>query len=366
MYQSALKIFGRTLVIACVFTIAIFAAFAREDSIGNTFATNGIDLKIDSEASYNGAPVPSGTWALKNLVPGVDKFFNFDDIKPGDFGENTISMHVKKGDAWLCLDFKNLIGNENSVNEPESIVDTNSSTTGELLEGMEFFSWVDDGDNIFELGERPLFGTTTQSAKDVLNNKSYPIGDAGNGRSCGPNQARYIGIFWCAGNLNVNLQTAAITCDGSVIGNEAQTDSMHVDISIRAMPSKENPKFACAKGSVPPPATGSGSISGVIFHDKNENGKKGANETVLSGWTINLYKGTGWWQGGKLPIVKVVSDADGKYIFSNLPDGTYSVEQIIKKGWNQITSDYWSVTVSNGAAVTNKDFGNIPKPNKHR
>src|SRR3990167_7555472 len=112
---------------------------------------------------------------------------------------------------------------------------------------MEFFGWLDDGDNKFEKEEKPLFGTTTQSASIVLDDKTYVIGDAGNGNSCKVNQSRYVGIYWCAGNLSVNLSTNTISCDGSTLGNEAQTDSMSVDVSIRAMPSKENPKFLCGK-----------------------------------------------------------------------------------------------------------------------
>ncbi|KKU70954.1 MAG: hypothetical protein UX97_C0016G0002 [Candidatus Beckwithbacteria bacterium GW2011_GWA2_47_25] len=215
------------------------------------FATYGIDLKIDSEATYNGVSVPSGTWELKNLVPGVDKFWNFYDIKPGDYGENTISMHVKKADAWLCLDFSNLTSADNDQNEPESLEDSDGTLNGELADGMEFFGWLDDGDNKFEKEEKPLFGTTTQSASIVLDDKTYVIGDAGNGNSCKVNQSRYVGIYWCAGNLSVNLSTNTISCDGSTLGNEAQTDSMSVDVSIRAMPSKENPKFLCGKDKPP-------------------------------------------------------------------------------------------------------------------
>src|SRR3989344_7657167 len=112
MLATITKIVGRIGLLAGLFVLVITASSARAEP-GITFATYGIDLKIDSDASYNGLPVPSGTWDLKNLVPGSDHFFNFDDIKPGDYGENTISMHVKKSDAWLCLDFKNLDENEN-------------------------------------------------------------------------------------------------------------------------------------------------------------------------------------------------------------------------------------------------------------
>ncbi len=245
MSTTIIKIVGRGILLTGFFALVASALYARGVEPGVTFATYGIDLKIDSEATYNGVLVPSGTWVLKNLVPGVDKFWNFDDIKPGDQGENTISMHVKNTDAWLCLDFKNLKQNENDINEPESHEDDNGNTSGELAEVMEFFAWKDDGDNVFELGEKPIFGTTTQRAIEVLDEKTYTIGDAGGGGYCGVNKSRYVGIYWCAGDLQVDLNTAEITCDGSKLGNESQTDSMTVDVSIRALPAKENPKFLC-------------------------------------------------------------------------------------------------------------------------
>lgn len=357
MKNPFITLAGRFIFLAGIAGLFAFAISARNTEPGITFATQGIDLKIDSEASYNGFPVPSGTWDLKNLVPGVDKFFNFGDIKPGDFGENTISMHVGKSDAWLCLDFKNLTQNENSINEPESNVDgTTGGLQGELAAGMEFFGWVDDCDNIFEVGERPLFGTTTQSALQVLNNASYPIGDAKTGGSCKVNSNRCVGIFWCAGDLSVNTKTAEITCDGSALGNAAQTDSFSADVSIRALPSKENPKFLCG-GVSPPPQTASGSIAGVVYHDKDKDYKRDAGEPGLSGWTIKLYKGVGW----NTFYASAISDAQGVYIFPNLQNSSYSVEEIIQTGWNQITSDYRSVIVANGSAVINKNFGNVPK-----
>ena len=246
MSTTITKIVGRSVLLVGLFALVGIAVYGRGIEPGVTFATYGVDLKIDSEATYNGFLVPSGTWELKNLIPGVDKFWNFDDIKPGDYGENTVSMHVENTDAWLCLDFTNLNQGENGVNGPESEEDTEDG--GELAEVMEFFAWKDDGDNIFELGEIPIFGTSTQSAIDVINEQTYTIGDAGGNDFCEANQTCYVGIYWCTGDLEVNLDTALITCDGSMLGNETQTDSMTVDVAIRALPAKENPRFLCTGG----------------------------------------------------------------------------------------------------------------------
>ncbi len=252
MKTSIKKIITRGIVLFSVLAIALVAANVRGEDPGITFATGGLEFKIDSHAFYNGNPVPGLTWDFKNLVPTADHFFNFNDIKPGDYGRTIISAHIKKSPAWACLDFKNLTNNENGLNEPEALVDSNGTSTGELAQGMEFFAWFDDGDNIFEVGEKPLFGTTTQSAINVLNNTTYALVDYKHGPAWQDGSSHYIGIAWCAGDLSVNLATAQITCDGVALGNSAQTDSMSVDVTLRAVPSQQDPKFTCVGENKPP------------------------------------------------------------------------------------------------------------------
>lgn len=241
--KTTSNIVARVVLIGVVIALAMGAALLRGGSLGITFANgNGFNLTIDSHAIYNGVSVPGSTWDLKNLVPGSDKFFNFGDVKPGDTGEDTISLHVNQN-AWVCLDFNNLQNQENGINEPESHVDA-TPNSGELAGGMEFFAWRDDGDNVFEVGEVPIFGTGAQSASVVLNNKKYTIADSASASPITASTTAYIGITWCAGNLGVNLATAAISCDGTALGNAAQTDSMSVDISFRAVTTDQT-DFRC-------------------------------------------------------------------------------------------------------------------------
>jgi hypothetical protein len=245
-----LKTSLRIVFTAGVMSVVILAFGFRTEATGFTYATgSGFNLRIDSQAFYNGQAVPSSTWSLKNLQPNSDKFFNFSDIKPGDRGTTTISFHVNK-DAWICLDFEKLKEYENERNEPEMLEDnTGGVNSGELADGTEFFAWYDDGDNAFEVGEKALFGTSTgkQAATKVFDNKTYPLADSVFGTAFTASTTRYIGITWCAGDLTVNIATAAIACDATAMGNEAQTDSFTVDVSIRAEGSKDNKKFKCIK-----------------------------------------------------------------------------------------------------------------------
>jgi len=246
----------RIALILGAVALLMYAFGVRGDFGGTTFATGsgtgvpGLELKINSKTYYNGTYQPALSWTLKNLVPGVDKFWNFGDVKPGDTGTSSISIHINKNPAWVCLDFVNLTNNENGINEPESHVDS-STTTGELAAGLEFFAWRDDGDNRFEVGEIPLFGTSSQSGLSVLNTKTYALADSGTGGAYADGSTHYVGIYWCAGDLTVNTATAQASCNGEVLGNEAQTDSMSVDVMIRAVQSKQNAKFLCTPKEEP-------------------------------------------------------------------------------------------------------------------
>lgn len=251
--MSSFKLSARIVLIALIMSAVVLAFGFRTEATGFTFATGKkgetFDLKIDSRAFWNGVLQPGSTWALKNLHPSSDKFFNLDDVKPGDRGNATISLHVNK-DAWICLDFEKLKEKENGRNEPELLEDNSGgANSGELADGTEFFGWFDDGDNVFEVGETPLFGTSTskQAATKVLNQMTYALADSKTGNPLTASSTRYVGIEWCAGDLQVNIATAVITCDGTAMGNEAQTDSFSVDVSLRAVPVKDNKKFTCVK-----------------------------------------------------------------------------------------------------------------------
>jgi hypothetical protein len=109
-----------------------------------------------------------------------------------------------------------------------------------------------------------------------------------------------------------------------------------------------------------PPVTGTGSISGTMYNDLTKNGLKDAGDPGIGGFTVNLYKGMGWWgpRHNKSPIQAIISDANGNYSFTGLASGTYSIEEIRKPGWRQLTGDYRRVVLSNGESITGKDFGN--------
>ena len=109
-------------------------------------------------------------------------------------------------------------------------------------------------------------------------------------------------------------------------------------------------------------ANNPGTISGMTYNDLNKNEAKDPGEPGIAGFTIKLYNVPGWSGPSDIaPIKTAVTDSGGNYSFSNLPDGTYSVEEVNLPAWHQDTGDYSPVVISNGVAVSNIDFANTAK-----
>lgn len=245
------KILGSIATIGAVAALAVFATGAffsdEETSVDNTFEAGAIDLMIDYEGYYNkavdGQP-NAGDWDLKDLQ--AEKFFEFDDVKPGDFGEGTLSIHVDDNDAWMCMYIENMESLENGINDPESEAGDNTEPEGELADNLYFTAWMDDGNNIWDEGEPLLFANQYGLASDVLNGKTYALADSTTGY--GPftgGETHYIGIKWCAGAMSVDEATGVIACDGSAMGNKSQTDSVTADLRFYVEQSRNNPDFVC-------------------------------------------------------------------------------------------------------------------------
>ena len=260
-----------------------------ETSTGNTFAAGDIDLQIDNE-SYaidfnipssvdpqgNLVENPANSWDMADLVAGTHKFFSFEDVKPGDYGEDTISVHVGSNDAWMCAAARLTDDTDQTCTEPELSDDpacVATDTDGELDDILNFAFWVDDGDNVYE----PVNTVGDGSAETVfLGGSLGNINDAGqvaladaNGGAFGNNPVPgggtvFIGKIWCAGNLvSTNLEQdgsgevispltgTGFTCDGALVNNAAQTDRVEGDMQFYAVQARNNAEFTCGANYTP-------------------------------------------------------------------------------------------------------------------
>jgi len=257
----SLSTIGIIAAIAVSGTIAYFND--TETSEGNTFTAGAIDLKIDNHSWYNGEYRPDLSWELDDLTGHL--FFDYEDMKPTDWGEDTISLHVNGNDAWACMDFNLYNADDNGLTEPEeSTGDTTGGPgRGELQDQIHFVWWADDGDNVLEEGESVF---QQMILLGELNAFSIALADAsGNGvLSSNPlvgNEDYYIGKAWCFGdfvltpvpqdgygygnNNGPDVRGFGINCDGSSTNNLTQSDSVQIALGFRAIQSRNNEQFVC-------------------------------------------------------------------------------------------------------------------------
>lgn len=292
--------------VAVVVTGATGAFFSdTEASNGNTFTAGSLDLKIDSTCHYNGfvckfddqdayggytwqyetdasgaVPTPDVykgascdcSWDAKDL--NGDKFFDYGDLKPGDWGENTLSFHVYNNDAYARVRIKANENRENSCTEPERAPEGPDTTCtgrwcGELAQNFYVFVWVDNGidgdpstkgDNIYEPGEEIV--TTCDSGDTVTNPDtgyaycpmmgefgataesacSWENDDPANAQQDLPSGAEMMfplvdGVY-LKGDVDNNLGVAWFIPYGT--NNIIQGDSMDADISFDVVQARHN------------------------------------------------------------------------------------------------------------------------------
>lgn len=272
------------LIVTLVLVVGVTGAYYGdvETSRGNVFAAGEIDLGLDNSSYYNGIFNPLTSWLLKydlddEFGPGPDGkylFFNFNDLKPGDWGEDTISVHVKDNDSWGCMKIDLAKTDDNGLVEPEKKDGDNTGGVGEgeLQKEINFAWWADDGDNVLETDEAD--NIFNESLLSSLQGLDVILADStGNGvLSSSPlsgDKTYYIGKAWCFGDFEVNPQPQdgpvvigpngyplngpdsrdpGISCDGSGENNTTQTDSVVGDITFTAVQSRNNPDFVCEGG----------------------------------------------------------------------------------------------------------------------
>lgn len=268
------KILVSLSVIAAVAAIAIGGTIAyfsdTETSTGNTFTAGEIDLKVDNtsyRSDNTGHMVLSEgtTWRDLRDLSG-ELFFNFADLKPGDLGEDTVSLHINSNDAWLCATIDITANNDVTCTEPElgddSTCDASGSFNGELARDLNFIFWADDGDNVLETEEHVL---TQGPASDVLNGVTYALADSahnvwtGVAGPMGAGDTQYIGKAWCFGELSTprlpqeigntsgpDQRPGSVLCNGASVNNASQSDNLMGNITFYAEQARNNSGFLCS------------------------------------------------------------------------------------------------------------------------
>ena len=221
-----LSVITVSVIVSMLGTATMSYLSDTETSFSNTIAAGIIDLKIDCKSthSYDGNVQQTITIEEKDLVFG-DTFFNWQDVKPGDNGEATLSFHVYDNDAWLWFQACNVIASGGAHPEPEQHIDPNNEC--DLDENINVRIWWDDGDNTYEPEEsETLLWPTTGDWGTAAEALQWLTAGALGPYEMTACTTYYIGIEW---NIPTN------------VGNEIQGDSLTFDLSFYAEQTRNNP-----------------------------------------------------------------------------------------------------------------------------
>src|SRR3989338_6742913 len=228
---------------AAVVVVGATTAFFNdtETSTGNVFTAGSIDLTVDSLGAFrNGVGVPSTPWEATNLT--LERFFDFDDVKPGDWFRRNISLHVENNPAWACLLVKNVQEDENILTDPEHEAGDNTPDVGELGQNMHALGWFDSNVNVKLDGTEQTF---IDSFFDVFTEIALHDSTTGNGSLNPEIPVEMLQLNLCAGNTVV-AGNGTVTCNGSSMGYQSQTDELEADLQLYVEQVRNNPDFKCS------------------------------------------------------------------------------------------------------------------------
>ena len=98
-------------------------------------------------------------------------------------------------------------------------------------------------------------------------------------------------------------------------------------------------------------------IGGIKFEDLNANGVRDPGEPGLAGFTITLTPAT----PGAPPLQTAVTDANGNFLFTNVPPGNYVLSETQRQGFSLTLPALNSipVTLASGGSSIDNTFGNF-------
>jgi predicted ribosomally synthesized peptide with SipW-like signal peptide len=152
-----------------------FGATTNEVTVGDV-CTDGADLSQDLDPTVEGALRTRNADTYDEEAEAYNPLIDLDDVKPGDFGELTLSFHLCDNPGYIWLQGQPIAVSEGGITDPEadssdagasdeslSLVD--GDTVGdmlgsdvELLDEIQTVWWYDDGDNVLGRGSEEAAG----------------------------------------------------------------------------------------------------------------------------------------------------------------------------------------------------------------
>lgn len=333
----SLSAISAAALIVIIGTSAFFTD--QEVSTGNVLAAGTIDLMVGNDAYYSqGAPLAS-TWQLSDLT--IQKFFYYLDLKPGDWGTNSIELQVNTNPAWVCADLE--FTNEEVLAADQALAEELRVVMWNDVNGN---NRLDQGESVFQNGlVSDIFaagGTLT------IADTSANILGMGVGSPMPANTTINIGQGFCYGDItlapedpndtNLPDHRRGFTCNGTQVDNDSQGGKVMADFTFRAVQSRNNDQFVCSVEEVQEPVVTAGA-----WNATNAAGAR--------------WKGTN--SGGEFFLGVADLGVGGNRVETNYTwaDGIYDVQFSYDSIENKISASVTSPTSS-----LNYDFDDLNSP----
>lgn len=240
---------------------------------------------------------PSGEWVIDDLLAGT---YVVVETQPANYSDGPDSAGSVGGDVTTPGDrISNIV-------LPEA-TDATDYAFGERGQGVSGNVYVDvDLNGVNDGGDRPLANVTVE-----LRTAS---GDLVATTTTGPDGSYSFGDVPAGDYVVIETQPA-----GYGEGPEHPTNRVPVTVVTDEKTAPIN--FGERTGS----------LSGLVYNDTNNNGVRDANEPVIGGVTVIL---TGTDARGEAVTRSVVTGPDGSYRFTDLPGGTYTVTETQPDGYD--------------------------------
>jgi predicted ribosomally synthesized peptide with SipW-like signal peptide len=132
---------------------------------GTTYdpCVHGADLDDDLTPGEEGTATRTSN--SDTVVDGEPQsLINLQDVKPGDFGEFTLSFHLCDNPGYVWLQASNFSESGGDNPDPEQVAEGDADNDPNLAENVETVWWYDDGDNVLSRGANKLYLSNHSSA----------------------------------------------------------------------------------------------------------------------------------------------------------------------------------------------------------
>ena len=333
-------------------------------TLGSTTDASATETEPTTEKDFRTATDDDTGWAN-----GTDARSNF----TVDFGFYEL---LRLGDI-VWLDNGGTGGAYNPANEDNGVFDAATET---LISGVSVNLYRDNGDGVFNTADDAFVGTTVTTSGTYfftgLTEGTYFVGIPDTELSAGKALATLHSSTGQASTFGVNDRdqgapdtgfaavSKVITLKANAMTNGDTSFEARADTRTSVTVSDASSNLAVDFGFAPQAAYALGNL---VWEDKNNDGLVSAGETGIPGISVELYQDNG--AGGATAgdgvlaaserVATDVTDANGRYLFENLPAGDYIVRiptsETALNGWFVGGSQLAGVPVTAAGNKTDND-----------